>query len=103
MSKFTAEAREWPGLTKLIEEAGEVVQVCGKLMQTDGALVHYDGTDLKEALEDEIADVLAACLFVMDYSKVDREKIMRRRIEKYRRFTQWRLEQMNDEPEASDG
>lgn len=32
----------WPGLSKLAEEAGETLQVVGKLMGTGGESAHWD-------------------------------------------------------------
>lgn len=40
----------WAGLSRLIEEAGEVLQVAGKVIGGGGATVHYDGTDLQAAI-----------------------------------------------------
>jgi hypothetical protein len=37
----------WPGLSKLVEEMGEVGQVVGKLIATGGDPAHRDGTDLR--------------------------------------------------------
>lgn len=53
------------GLTKLVEECGELVQVAAKLIAyPDGK--HPDSRgDLNERLEEEIADVMAACRFVI--------------------------------------
>lgn len=50
----------WPGLSRLIEEAGELLQAAGKLIGTGGETAHYSGTDLGRALADELADMLAA-------------------------------------------
>jgi hypothetical protein len=49
-----------PGLSKLVEECGEVVQAVGKIMGAHGFVTHWDGSDLKERLEDEMADLWAA-------------------------------------------
>lgn len=53
----------WNGLSKLIEEAGEVIQVAGKILGAGGACVHWDGSDLAERLADEIGDLRAAIKF----------------------------------------
>lgn len=53
----------WPGLAKLAEECGEVVQVIGKLMMTHGSPAHWSG-DLRVMLCEEMADVEAAITFV---------------------------------------
>jgi NTP pyrophosphatase (non-canonical NTP hydrolase) len=53
----------WPGLAKMAEEAGELIQVIGKLIATSGQTDHYDGSDLRQRLVDECGDVLAAVRF----------------------------------------
>jgi len=83
----------WPGISKLIEEAGEVQQVCGKLLGTGGAEEHWDGSNLRTRLEDEIADLTAACAFVRIHNKLDIDRIEARAKEKLRLFKQWHEEQ----------
>jgi hypothetical protein len=53
----------WPGLGKLLEEQGEVSQVSGKLMGNAGKEDHWDGTNLRERLVSELADLSAAIEF----------------------------------------
>ena len=62
---FSIGATVWPGLGKLIEECGEVQQVAGKLIGSHGASTHWDGTDLRDRLADELGDLLAAIGFVL--------------------------------------
>ena len=50
----------WPGLAKVAEEAGELLQVVGKLIATSGEPTHYDGSDLRLRLVEECGDLLAA-------------------------------------------
>lgn len=57
---FGIGADVWPGLAKVAEEAGELVQVIGKLIATAGEPAHYDGSDLRERLVEECGDLLAA-------------------------------------------
>lgn len=57
--------REWPGLAKLAEEAGEVVQVVAKLVMTHGSVTYWDEPPLDERLVDEMADLHAALGFVL--------------------------------------
>lgn len=84
----------WPGLAKLNEECGEVVQVIGKLMMTKGEIEHWDKSNLKERLEDEIGDVLAACKFVIKWcAGLDVERINCRIAEKLALFERWHEEQ----------
>lgn len=46
---FSLGSRTWPGLSKLVEECGEVLQIAGKIMGTGGTVQHWDGKgDLDE-------------------------------------------------------
>jgi hypothetical protein len=85
----------WPGLAKLAEECGELLQVIGKLAAyPDGP--HPDGGEpLPERLADEVADVLAA----IDYLRAHaaplvplRNHVERRRYDKFVRFQVWDFE-----------
>lgn len=80
---------KWPGLAKLVEEAGEVLQVCGKLIMTHGEVSHWDGSDLKKRLESELGDLLAAIRFTIETSALDGEAIKERAEEKLIRFYKW--------------
>lgn len=86
---FSFGAKIWPGLSKLAEEAGEVVQVIGKLIMTQGDVNHWDGTNLKDRLEEEVADVIAACTFVIDYCGLDEPKVLVRAGQKLGMFKKW--------------
>lgn len=86
---FAIGSRVWPGISKLVEECGEVVQVCGKLLGTGGERAHWDGSDLRERLTEEIADVLAAAAFVIEHNGLDAATIEKRVAEKRRRFEEW--------------
>jgi NTP pyrophosphatase (non-canonical NTP hydrolase) len=57
---FGIGAEVWPGLAKAAEEAGELLQVVGKLIATGGEPAHYDGSDLRMRLVEECGDLLAA-------------------------------------------
>ena len=94
MPLFYIGAKKWPGLSKLVEEAGEVVQVCGKLIATGGNPSHWDGTNLHERLEDELGDLLAAIDFVIERNslRLSRTKIASRRSEKLKMFDHWHEE-----------
>jgi hypothetical protein len=54
---------KWPGTSKLLEEMGELAQVLGKIIGNDGKIVHWDGTNLRVRLIQEMADVTAALEF----------------------------------------
>lgn len=79
----------WPGLSKLIEEAGEVQQVAGKILGTGGRTDHWDGSDLRERLIEEMADLRAACAFVASLNGLDEEAIAQRERKKLAQFMQW--------------
>lgn len=83
---------KWPGISKLVEECGEVAQVCGKLMGTRGQVQHYDGTNLKERLEQELGDLVAAIGFVGLHCDVDTAAIEERADEKLALFEKWHQE-----------
>lgn len=67
------------GLTKMIEECGELIQIAAKkqaFMQTDD---HPDGKgSMKERLEEEIADVVASTGYVVDSFGLDKVAIFER-------------------------
>jgi hypothetical protein len=92
---FSIGSEVWPGLSKLIEECGELLQVAGKLMGTAGEVDHWDGTNLRDRLMDEIADVRAAIKFVdlMHWTGVERMAMHKREFEKLSLFCRWQGEQ----------
>ena len=89
IAKFAIGAEVWPGVSKLLEEAGEVVQVGGKLLGTDGVEEHWDGTNLRTRLEDELADLAAAIEFVRSENHLDRERMAERTAAKLQTFRVW--------------
>ena len=59
------------GLSKLIEECGEVLQIAGKLLAYPNGR-HPDGKgDLKSRLELELGDLRAAIQFVIETHRLD--------------------------------
>ena len=81
-----------PGLSKLIEECGEVVQVAGKILGMGGFGQHFDGTNSKERLQEELGDLLAAISFVEMYCGLDRNALGIREAEKLSKFIGWHKE-----------
>jgi NTP pyrophosphatase (non-canonical NTP hydrolase) len=80
------------GLVKLMEECGELVQAAAKksaYMETD---LHPDGQSLQTRLEEEIADVCAACYFVTETFRLDKDVIARRTTDKFNMFSRWHKE-----------
>lgn len=88
---FSIGSKIWPGTSKLIEECGEILQVLGKLIGSSGEIMHWDGTDLREKLVEELADVGAALAFFMQRNMTPEEirRINARVKEKYATFERW--------------
>jgi NTP pyrophosphatase (non-canonical NTP hydrolase) len=85
------------GLAKLIEECGELIQVAGKKLAYYSTENHPDGgPPLKQRLEDEIADVMAACELVIRLHGLDHHRISRRVIDKEVTFDEWHAEPDNN-------
>lgn len=88
---FSLGARTWPGLAKLAEECGELVEVIGKLIATGGAVDHWSGRDLRHDLEDEMADVRAALAFMWENNPdLDVSRMAERVQHKVELFDRWR-------------
>lgn len=74
----------------MIEECGELVQVAGKRLAYYHDDTHPDGgPPLDDRLEDEMADVAAALVFVQRQFGLDKTKINGRISEKLSRFEAW--------------
>jgi NTP pyrophosphatase (non-canonical NTP hydrolase) len=86
---FAIGSNTWPGISKLIEETGEVQQVCGKLIALGGEANHWDGTNLKQRLEEELADLQAAIGFVIGHCDLDVSVITERATRKILQFSSW--------------
>jgi NTP pyrophosphatase (non-canonical NTP hydrolase) len=86
-------AETWPGLSKLTEECGEVLQVVGKLAAFPGAMRHPDGSDLPERLLEELGDVLAAVQYVVWANGLDGHAVDQRASAKLHRFRHWHHEE----------
>lgn len=94
---FSIGSSHWPGISKLIEECGEVIQVAGKLLGSAGDVDHWDGTNLKERLEEEVADVMAAIAFVIHRNDLDINRILERKERKSKLFDRWHREGDNND------
>lgn len=77
MKPYSIGSDAWPGLSKLIEECGETIQVAGKLMGTGGAVEHWDGSNLGDRLIEEIGDLQAAIEFFVETNDLDIFRINR--------------------------
>lgn len=82
----------WPGLGKTAEEAGELLQIVGKLIAYPNQS-HPDGSDTTLRLHEEIADLQAALEFVIETNVLHREFIDARRAKKLERFRRWHREE----------
>jgi NTP pyrophosphatase (non-canonical NTP hydrolase) len=82
--------KQWPGVAKLNEECGELIQEIGKLMMIDGTTDHWSG-DLRERLINEMGDVAAALIFVRDHCLTNKERLTlaERADEKVQKFEKW--------------
>lgn len=81
------------GLAKLVEEIGELGQVCGKMIQYPELQLsithHPDGTILREKVVEEMGDVLAAIWFAIHKLNLDEELIRVRAGLKLELFKKW--------------
>jgi len=86
------------GLVKVSEECAEVIQVAQKMIAypqlqlSEGILssgLHPDGTCLRDQLEDELGDALAAITFVAEKLRLDKERMTARLVHKLGLFRQW--------------
>lgn len=89
---FAIGSQIWPGIAKLSEELGELLQICGKIVAFPDLRrgdTHPDGSDLVERLEKELGDVLAACRFIIEANGADELRIDERMQMKLARFHAW--------------
>ena len=77
------------GLVKLMEECGELIQIAAKKTAFMDVDLHPDGGSLKMRMENEVADVVAACSFVVDEFALDQDAIARRLEIKLATFKRW--------------
>jgi len=87
---YSIGSSEWNGLSKVIEELGELQQVCGKTIGSGGDQNHWSG-NLVEKFIEEIGDSYAALDFFVDqnFSREDQARIYKQAHMKYERFRQW--------------
>jgi len=83
-------SNEWNGLSKLIEELGELQQVCGKLIGSQGESNHWSG-DLHAKFIEELGDVYASLDFFVDmnFSADAQKDIYKRAFVKNTTFRKW--------------
>lgn len=89
---FELNSDRWPGLAKLTEESGEVLQVIGKLMANGGEVQHWDGTNLRDRLQAELGQLLAAITFVCEHCDLDKAVVEKNFETKVALYEKWREE-----------
>lgn len=98
---YSIGSQKWPGLSKLIEEMGEVQQLLGKLIATNGEPAHWDGSNLIVRLQEELADLAAAMIFFLSRNKLDTPLYSARVLKKVEQFKQWHTAQKSPAKEAT--
>lgn len=87
---YTMHNVTWPGLSKVIEESGEVLQICGKIMAIRGGDTYYNGEDLRVELENEVSDLLASLTYLIRENDLDKARINRRVQMKLAKYQNWK-------------
>lgn len=78
------------GLTKLVEECGELTQIAAKKMTRMDTDEHWDNQGpMLQRLEDELADVVAAGTFVVQKFNLNTDRMKRRSALKLALFQKW--------------
>jgi NTP pyrophosphatase (non-canonical NTP hydrolase) len=78
------------GLAKLLEEIGELGQVCAKKLAYFDTDNHPDANGpLNIRMQDEMGDVIAAMAFVRQKLSLDEQAIMQRATAKLNLFAKW--------------
>lgn len=90
--EFQLNSQKWPGLAKLTEESGEVLQIVGKLIANGGQDQHWDGTNLRDQIQEELGQLLAAITFVCEHCNLDKEVVERNFETKTALYEKWRKE-----------
>ena len=67
----------------LMEECGELIQACSKMIRTNNSSVY------RKQLQDEIGDVLTLIEWIMDHGFVTEEQIKNRIEEKKEKLKKW--------------
>ena len=79
------------GAFKVIEEAGELLQVLGKVGAFPGGRHPDGGPPLHERAEDEAGDLLAAVAYLIEKNGLNATRVERRREKKLALFHHWGL------------
>ena len=82
-------ARKWFGLRKSTEEAGELVVELMKLEEYPNGKHPGRRRSVILSTEDELGDNLGAINYFIDRNGLDRKRIERRAMAKYKKFSRW--------------
>lgn len=80
------------GLTKLMEECGELIQILAKKLAYIDTDIHLGDNPIKHRMEDEIADVVAAITFVVEQFDLDVPYMSTRANKKIELYEKWAKE-----------
>lgn len=98
---YSLGSRHWGGLSKLTEEAGEVIQVAGKIMGNGGQAEHWDGTNLRKRMGEEVADLSAAVrCFILLNGYDGAPWVLEREQTKLAQFLQWHADNLEDKEDG---
>lgn len=88
---YSIGSAKWPGLAKIMEECGEVIQVGAKIIAANGEDIHWQNDlSLTGQLADEIADVTAAIVFITENNpQLNTDQITARASRKLKIFREW--------------
>lgn len=78
-----------PGIIKVKEECGELIQVLAKVAAIGMIDRYWDGTKLNIKLIEEIGDVEATLEYLKAHNGLDREAIKARKKAKLKKFARW--------------
>lgn len=78
------------GLVKLMEECGELVQICAKKLAYYDTDDHPDGEgSMRTRMTEEMGDVLAAIAFVVRKFEISQDALNARKNKKLELFLEW--------------
>lgn len=81
--------RHWWGLPKCAEEPAELIVELMKLETFPDGKHPARKRSLVLSTEDELADTLAIIEYFIDRNKLDRARIEKRKLSKYKKFSRW--------------
>lgn len=97
MTMYFIGAGRLAGVSKIIEEAGELLEIIGKVQGSKGMFTHWTG-HLERKLYEEVADVYAALDFFMSHDGLKWvQAVNERRAKKLAMFKDWHHNTQFDE------